>query len=92
VKKIVDLTEIEEAVLKAMHSREIYGKNHKKVETIMHSGFPSHLYKEVKKAILSLIKKRYILWYDKSSNAIHLNKELSSEIAKIVKGGQNGRI
>ena len=82
--KIVNLTEIEIAVVKVMHSREIYGKNHKKIETITHSGFPSHLRKEVKKAILSLIKKEYILWYHKSDKSIQLNKKLRSKIEELL--------
>ena len=83
--KIVDLKEIEISVLRVMHSRQIYGKHHKKIETVMHSGFPSHLGKEVKKAILSLIKKGYILWYHRADKSIHLNKELYLEIDKIVR-------
>jgi len=83
--KIVELTEIEISVLRAMHSRQIYGKHHKKIETVMHSGFPSHLRKEVKKAILSLIKKGYILWYHKDDKSLHLNKKLYYEIDRIVR-------
>jgi len=83
--KIPELTEIEKTVLKVMHSRLVYGKHHKKIETVMRSGFPSHLRKEVKKAILSLIKKGYILWYHRDDKSIHLNKELYPEIEKIYK-------
>ena len=82
---IEELNEIEIAVLRAMHSRAVYGKNHKRIETIIHSGFPSHLRNEVKKAILSLIKKGYILWYHTADKSIHLNKELYSEIDRIVR-------
>ncbi len=82
--KITELTDIEVTVLKVMHSRQIYGKNHKKIVTITRSGFPSHLRKEVKKAISSLIKKEYIIWYHKPED-IQLNKELYSEIDEIVK-------
>lgn len=85
--KIVDLSETEKSILKVMHSRLIYGKNHKRIETVMRSGFPSHLYKEVKNAIFSLIKKGYILWYHRADKSIHLNKELFSEIERITKEG-----
>ena len=44
-------------MLKVMHSRLIYGKNHKRIETVMHSGFPSHLLKEVKKLFSRLLRK-----------------------------------
>jgi len=83
--KIKDLSEIEISVLRVMHSRRVYGKNHKRVENIIHSGFPSHLRNEVKKAILSLIKKGFILWYHIADKSIHLNKELYSEIDRIVR-------
>lgn len=79
------LNDTEISVLKVMHSKLIYGKNHKKIETIMRSGFPKHIYGDVKKAIKSLIKKDYILWYDKSRKAIHLNKDRFSEIGEITK-------
>jgi len=66
-----------------MHSRLVYGKNHKKIETIAKSGFPSNLRGEVKKSILSLIKKGYIVWYHRADNAIQLNKEKYAEIEEI---------
>ncbi len=59
VVRIVELSEMEVAVLRAMHSRAIYGKNHKRIETIIHSGFPSHLRNEVKKAIIITYQKRF---------------------------------
>jgi len=80
----IGLTEIEIAVLRAMHSRLIYGKSHKKIETVTRSGFPSHLRKEVKKAIQSLIKKEYVSWYHKPES-VQLNKEKYDEIEKLVR-------
>lgn len=82
----IELNETETAVLKAMHSRLIYGNNHKRIDTITHSGFPSHLRGDVKKAIFSLIKKGYVIWYHKADNSIQLNKEKFNEIEEIVKG------
>jgi len=79
-----NLTETEIAVLKAMHTRAIYKPNHKKVEIIMRSGFPSDQRGNVKKAIKTLIKKRFIMWYNRSKDAIQLNKEKSQEIIKIL--------
>lgn len=80
-----NLEDIEISILKVMHSKLIYGKNHKKIETIMRSGFPKHVYGDIKKTIKKLIKKNYILWYNKSKNAIHLNKDKFSEIGEIIK-------
>ncbi len=76
---------MEIAVLKVMHSRKIYGANHKRLETVMKSGFPTHEYKNVKNAIESLIKKGYVQWYHRADESIQLNKEFYQEIDCIVK-------
>jgi len=79
------LDEFEIAVLKVMHSRKIYGANHKRFETVMKSGFPTHEYKNVKSAIESLIRKGYICWYHRADKSIQLNKELYQQIETIIK-------
>ena len=63
-----------------MHSRNIYGAKHIRMEKITQSGFPSHLRGEVKKSIYSLIKKGFILYAKRSKDAIQLNKDKSYEI------------
>ncbi|MBI2507486.1 hypothetical protein HYV89_00875 [Candidatus Woesearchaeota archaeon] len=73
-----------------MHSRLVYGRHHKHLDTIVRSGFPSHLRGEVKDAIFSLIKKGFILWYHKADESIQLNKERYKEIEQLVKGTNNG--
>lgn len=85
IKNHSEFSDMEIAVLNVMHSKGIYSTNHKQIETIMKSGFPKDKYGEIKKAIKSLMKRGYILWYDRSRKAIHLNKEKSSEISNIVK-------
>ncbi len=42
-----------------MHSRSVYGSHHKRIDTIIKSGFPSDKIGEVKKAIKSLNKRFY---------------------------------
>ena len=81
----MELEDFEIAVLKVMHSRKIYGKNHKRMETILKSGFPKHEIKNVKKAIESLLKKGFIIWYHKADKSIQLNKNLYQEIEAIIK-------
>ena len=73
----IELTDIEIEVLTVMNARLIYKPDHKKIETITRSGFPSDQRGNVKKAIKKLIKKRFIIWYNRSKNAISLNKEKS---------------
>ncbi len=79
-----DLDPFEIAVLKVMHSRSVYGTHHKKIETIMKSGFPKHELKNIKNAIYSLIKKGFIVWYNKSKKDIQLNKNKAEEIVEII--------
>ena len=78
------LNDVEISVLKAMHSRNLYGAKHIRLEKVMKSGFPTHLYGEEKKAIYSLIKKSLVVYAKKSKNAIKLNQTFSAEIAKIL--------
>ncbi len=80
-----DLDTFELAILKVMHSRKIYGSNHKRFETVMKSGFPTHEYKNSKNAIESLIKKGYVLWYHRADESIQLNKERYQEIDRIIR-------
>ena len=81
------LNKIELSILEKMHLKSVYGKHHKRIETIMHScNVKSHQIGEVKKAIYSLIKKGYIIWAKKSEKAIQLNKEKSKEIKQIIRG------
>lgn len=79
-----ELTDIEISVLKVMHSKGIYGKHHKRIETIMHSGFPSHLLGDVKKAIKNLIRKGFIILVKKDVGAITLNFKKHKEIKEII--------
>jgi len=73
-------------VLKAMHSRRIYGSNHKQFETMMRScSVGSDQLGLVKEAIERLLKFGYVVWYDKGRKAIQLNKKLSGEIDRIIR-------
>ena len=79
-----DLSSIEISVLRAMHSRSVYGAKHIRMEKVIHSGFPSHLRGDVKKAIYSLIKKGFILYAKRSKDAIQLNLGKNEEIKNFV--------
>ncbi|MEK6964290.1 MAG: hypothetical protein AABX70_07735 [Nanoarchaeota archaeon] len=79
------LNDFEIAILKAMHSRNVYGAKHIRLEKIMKSGFPTHLYGEAKKAIYSLMKRSFVVYAKKSKNAIQLNQALSAEIKEVIR-------
>ncbi len=81
---MIELNQLEISVLRAMHSRNIYGAKHIRMEKVIHSGFPSHLRGDVKKAIYSLIKKSFILYVKRSKDAIQLNLNKNEEIKKFV--------
>jgi len=70
----------EKAVLRVMLVKRIWGSNHKKVETLIRSGFPVSERGNIKKAIKNLIKQELIQWYSRSRNAIQLNKNKMAEI------------
>ena len=78
----MELTDLEIAVLKVMHSRRLYGAKHIRLERVMRSGFMPHQYGEVKETIQGLIKKSFITYAKK---AIQLNKEFLTEILEAVK-------
>lgn len=78
------LTDMEVSVLKVMHSRGIYRSRHKRIETIMRSGFPSHLLGDVKKAVKKLIAKGFIILVKKDVGAVTLNIRKHKEIKKII--------
>ena len=80
-----DLSSTEVAVLKTMHSRRLYGSKHKRIETVMRSGFPKHLLGDVKKAIYDLINKGFVVYAKKDKKAIQLNIKRCHEIMEIVK-------
>ena len=67
-----------------MHSRNLYGAKHIRLEKITKSGFPSHLRGNVKDAIYSLIKKGFILYAKRSKDTIQLNLDKSEEIKILV--------
>lgn len=79
------LNDYEIAVLKAMHSRNLYGAKHIRLEKVMKSGFPTHGYGEAKKAIYSLMKKSLVIYAKKSKNAIQLNNHYLAEIQELIR-------
>ena len=80
-----DFNRYELAVLKALHSRKVYGKHHKSFDTVVHScSVGPHDLGNVKEAIHSLLKKGLLVWYDKSRKALQLSKKRSREIVDII--------
>ena len=70
----------EKAVLRVMVVKRIWGSNHKRIQTLIRSGFPVSERGNIKKAINNLIRKNLIQRYSRSKNAIQLNKKKMAEI------------
>lgn len=70
---------LEKYLLEKMLRKKIIGSNHIRYDNII-GGVPSHEIKNLKRAIESLLKKEYLIWYDKSRKAIQLNKNKLEEI------------
>jgi len=77
---VIENTDHERAVLQVMHDKGVWYPNHKQIVTITHSGFPSDKRGQVSNAIYRLIKKNWILYYNRSKNAICLNPSFRTEI------------
>lgn len=78
------MDEIEKAVLRKLFARRKIGRNHFRLENLMHCGWKPHEKKLVKKAVKNLVKKGLILWVKKSQKALVLNKERLVEIRQYI--------
>ena len=70
---------LEKHLLEKMLRKRVIGNKHIRYENIIGS-VPSHEIKNLKKAVESLLKKGYLVWYSKSKKAIQLNKYKLKEI------------
>lgn len=70
---------LEKHLLEKMLRKRLIGSNHIRYENIL-SSIPKHEIKNLKEAVESLLKKEYLVWYNKSKKAIQLNKYKLKEI------------
>ena len=70
---------LEKNLLEKMLRKRIIGSKHIRYENIV-SGVAVHELKNLKKALESLLKKEYLVWYSKSKKAIQINKQKLKEI------------
>jgi len=70
---------LEKHLLEKMLRKRIIGSKHIRYDNIV-SSVASHEIGELKDAIESLLKKGYLVWYDRSKKAIQLNKHKLKEI------------
>ena len=74
---------LEKHLLEKMIRNRSIGSKHIRYNNII-SGVPSHEVGDLKDAAESLMKKGYLVWYDKSKKAIQLNKYKLKEIKEFI--------
>lgn len=70
---------LEKYILEKMIRKRVIGSKHIQYENILKS-IRSDEVGDLKKAIKELLKKNYLVWYDKGRKAIQLNKYKLKEI------------
>jgi hypothetical protein len=70
---------LDKYILEKMLRKRIIGSKHIRYVNIV-SAIPGHQKKHCKEAITILLKKGYLVWYNKSKKAIQLNKNKTKEI------------
>lgn len=74
---------LEKYLLEKMLRKRIIGSKHIRYDNIV-SGVPSHEICNLKDAIKELLKKGFLVWYNKSKKAIQLNKYKLQEIKEYI--------
>ncbi len=72
---------LEKHLLEKMLRKRIIGGKHITYENIL-SSIPRHEIGNLKDAIHELLKKEFLVWYDRSRRAIQLNLDKLNEIKK----------
>ncbi len=70
-------------LLEKMLRKKIIGKKHIRLENIL-SSVPKHEIKNLKIAVEDLLKKDYLVWYNKNKRAIQLNLHKLKEIREFI--------
>lgn len=70
---------LEKYLLEKMLRKRIIGSKHIRYDNIV-SGVPSHEICNLKDVVKELLKKGFLVWYNKSKKAIQLNKYKLQEI------------
>ena len=77
------MTKLEKYILEKMIRKRVIGSKHIQYDNILKS-VESHKIGDLKKAIKNLLKKNYLIWYDRSRKAIQLNKYKLKEIKELL--------
>lgn len=81
------ITDIEIRIMKRMHRLGLWGSHHMMIDNLVNTGYPSHLKGEVRETILLLIRKGYVVYYNKSKEAVQLNLDMHNEIMRLIENG-----
>ncbi len=76
---------LEKHLLEKMLRKRIIGGKHIQYENIL-SGIPRHEIGNLKIVVEELLKKGFLIWYDRGRKALQLNKEKLNEIKSFLQG------
>ncbi|MBI4919213.1 hypothetical protein HY837_04735 [archaeon] len=77
------IDELEKYLLRKMLRQKVMGSKHISYNTIL-SGIPKHEIGDLKDAVNCLLKKGFLIWYDRGRGAIQINKDKLKEIKELV--------
>jgi len=81
------LNDIEIRILKRMNRIGLWGSHHMQIDNLVNTGYPSHMKGYVKETISLLIRKGYVVYYNRTKNAVQLNLDLQKEIMRLIENG-----
>ena len=71
-------------ILYKMFFQRIWKSNHIRFDNLKHCGFPRNKLGEVEDTIYALLRLEYLVYYNKSKNALQLNWRKKEDIIRII--------
>jgi hypothetical protein len=75
--------QLQKKLLMKLLKNKVLGSYHIRIETMLH-GFSRHEIGDLKMAAEDLLRKGFLIWYNKSNKAIQLNKDKLDEIREFL--------
>ncbi|HLD04715.1 MAG TPA: hypothetical protein VJG90_03265, partial [Candidatus Nanoarchaeia archaeon] len=82
LKSLLSESLIQQEILTRLLRRRVFGAKHIGIDTIVH-GVPSHERGALRREVENLLRKGYIVWYNRSKGALQLNLARLQEIEEI---------
>ena len=75
--------QLQKKLLLKLLKNKVLGSYHLRLQTIL-SGMPRHQVGELKQSVYDLLQKGFLIWYNKSKQAIQLNKDRLEDIRRFL--------